>query len=524
MTKKYFITLLLICNLHILFAGKVDRAFRHLEKQNFDKAKELLDEASIELSNSVTVEYGLSLIYYHLESPFHDIRSAYIHIKHANEIYPNISNEEYELMTDNKVSIDDIQELKNKVEVSLLSPYLKKGTVTALNFYIKKYEDAGNIEEAIKWKNKLAFEEAQREGTAKAYDAFINKYPQAEQVAIAERQRSKLAYIELLEKEKELDKVIKEKIDAENSALKKTTEDQKNRIALLVAVITVVVLLLGMSIFSFLKIRQANIEIKEQKETIEEKNNQIMDSIKYAKFIQEAILPKTTILKEYFEDAFVFYRPKDIVSGDFYWFAETNDKIMVAAVDCTGHGVPGAFMSMIGHTLLNQIVHIKGILKPSEILFELRREVIKSLNQRADDNYGRDGMDMALISFDKNSYTLEFSGAYNPLYIVKNDKLIQVKADRQPISIHFSKTDKPFTNHSMNLEKGDRLYIFSDGYADQFGGEKDKKYSYKRLRNDLIAMGSLKGEEQKNALTKNIDDWMGDKKPIDDMLVIGLKV
>jgi serine phosphatase RsbU (regulator of sigma subunit) len=284
--------------------------------------------------------------------------------------------------------------------------------------------------------------------------------------------------------------------------------------------------------------RLKNVELKKAYEEIEEKNKNILDSINYAKRIQEAILPSEEEFKTILPGSFVLYKPKDVVSGDFYWISKKGNKIFFAAVDCTGHGVPGALMSMIGNTLLNEIVDEKGITKPSFILDMLTESVIKSLKQTGAEGENKDGMDIAICVLENNK--LEFAGANNPLWIVKGSafgvqsskstlnpepgtlNLLEIKGDKQPVGISISDA-KPFTNHTVDLNPGDRVYIFTDGYADQFGGAKGKKFKYKQLQEKLLSTAARSMKEQKEILDKDFESWKGALEQVDDVLVIGFK-
>jgi serine phosphatase RsbU (regulator of sigma subunit) len=269
------------------------------------------------------------------------------------------------------------------------------------------------------------------------------------------------------------------------------------------------------------KITERTLQLKNAFLEIEEKNKDIQDSIVYAKRIQEAILPAKELKHKLFPNAFVLYQPRDIVSGDFYWFTEKNGKRLIAAVDCTGHGVPGAFMSLIGSTILNEIVNVQGIIKPSQILNKLRDQIIHSLKQK--DGNNKDGMDISLLCFNENENIVEFAAANNPLWIIRNNEVIEVKADKQPVG--YSGFDlKDFTNHSLKLEKGDMVYLFSDGYADQFGGVKGKKYKYNTLKNFLISINHLSVAEQESKLLEEFSNWKGDLEQVDDVCIIGIKI
>lgn len=268
------------------------------------------------------------------------------------------------------------------------------------------------------------------------------------------------------------------------------------------------------------EIANKNKELEHQKVEIEEKNKDIMDSIIYAKRIQNTILPSKERLNQYFSDYFVLYKPKDIVSGDFYWSVEKNGKYLFSAVDCTGHGVPGAFVSIVGSNSLNRCVNEFNLIRPAEILNKLRELVIEAFEQEGSSNV-KDGMDIALCSIDFETGTLEYAGANNALYIVRKGQILETKADKQPIGAfeHL----RPFTNHEIKLEKGDRIYVFSDGYVDQFGGPKGKKFKSKAFKKVLSEVYDMPMREQKKILDKTIKEWQGNLEQIDDICVFGVK-
>lgn len=272
------------------------------------------------------------------------------------------------------------------------------------------------------------------------------------------------------------------------------------------------------------ELKKTYTEIETQRNQILEKNKQITDSIRYAKRIQEAILPGVHEWHQCLPDSFVLYLPKDIVSGDFYWIEKRNGKIVVAAVDCTGHGVPGAFMSIIGNNLLNQIVREHGITKPAEILDHLRIGISKMLNQESGEFHVHDGMDISICRFDPASMILEYAGAYNPLYLIRDGDLKEVKADKISIGVVGDKHFQPFSNHELKLYKGDQVYLFSDGYADQFGGPRGKKFKYIQLKNLLRSVTQLTMKEQGEKLKETIETWKGNLEQVDDIMVIGFKV
>ncbi len=267
------------------------------------------------------------------------------------------------------------------------------------------------------------------------------------------------------------------------------------------------------------KVEERTTEVVSKSIELQEKNRDITASIRYAERIQRAMLPP----ENYYNDTFVLFMPKDIVSGDFYWMYDAGDKQFVAVVDCTGHGVPGAFMSIIGHNSLNKIVKESGIRKPSEILDHLNIEVVHALLQRHEKAV-RDGMDISIISFDTKNRYVEFAGAYQPLYLVRNSEVIIYKPDRFPIGMIDGQENKVFTNTRIEVQKGDMLYLFTDGYADQFGGEEEKKFKTINIRCLLSEICNCPEEEQKRLLEKTIREWMGDLQQVDDILFVGTRV
>jgi serine phosphatase RsbU (regulator of sigma subunit) len=284
---------------------------------------------------------------------------------------------------------------------------------------------------------------------------------------------------------------------------------------------SIIVGLLLVVFFSFFLYRQYR-EKQRAHHLLEEKNKEITDSIRYAKHIQESILPPAEVVKTCLPDSFVLYLPKDIVSGDFYWIDKKDNRTFVAAVDCTGHGVPGAFMSIVGHSLLQQAVNEKGLRQPSLILDELNLGVLHTLRQDQLSS-SRDGMDIALCCIDFQNRVMEYAGAYNPLWLVREGKLEEIKANRHPVGF-VSGTPEPFTNHVIPVKANDVIYIFSDGYADQFGGEKGKKFRYRELQNLLISICGKPMNEQRDILEQAFLKWKGDLEQVDDILIIGIRL
>lgn len=259
---------------------------------------------------------------------------------------------------------------------------------------------------------------------------------------------------------------------------------------------------------------------------LEVRNRDITDSINYAQRIQKAILPSVELRQEIFPESFLVFIPKDVVSGDFYWYGEKNGKKIVAAVDCTGHGVPGAFMSMMGYAFLNEIISERGITAPDQILNELRNLVIRTMKQTGASGEAKDGMDISLVSIDTINNTLECSGANNPLWICrknKHDAMEVIAPEKRSIGYHLGK-GLPFAKNVINIEQGDVIYLFTDGYADQFGGPKGKKFKYKPLQNLLLKMTDLPMNEREEVLNKTFMDWKGSLEQVDDVCVLGIKI
>ncbi len=285
-------------------------------------------------------------------------------------------------------------------------------------------------------------------------------------------------------------------------------------------------------IISRLALKHSNEQLVTKNEIIEEKNKEIIDSINYAKRIQQALIIPSEVLKKKVPSSFVYFQPKDIVSGDFYWLAELsttrenelNEELVVFCVaDCTGHGVPGAFMSLIGIKILNQSIKEKNINSPAEALDFLNKQVFETINKHSDENnLVRDGMDAVLFSINFRKLSLSFSGANNPIYIVRNKEIIEIKGDKQPIGAYANQNN--FTNVLFQLEENDLIYASSDGFADQFGGEEGKKMKSKRFKEKLIECAELPIDEQKIVLENYFQNWKGKLDQLDDICVLGIKI
>lgn len=324
---------------------------------------------------------------------------------------------------------------------------------------------------------------------------------------------------ELKEKELEQERLKREEEEKRNALIKKQNEELEGKVQERTYELAE----------ANQELQQINEEMSLTMETlqekniiIEQKNKAIGDSINYARRIQSAMLPQDEDLKASVSDSFILFRPRDIVSGDFYWFAQKGNTTIIAAIDCTGHGVPGAFMSLIANELLNHIVHDNHITIPNEILQELHKGIRKALKQKETRN--RDGMDMALVSIRQKEKKLLFAGARNPLVYFQNNELHIIKGDKVSIGGEQKEKERLFTNHEVTLDSPLTFYIFSDGYQDQFGGFEGRKLSPRRLRETFHKIYQNPFQEQKEELNLLFDNWRGEEEQIDDVLIIGVKV
>jgi PAS domain S-box-containing protein len=269
--------------------------------------------------------------------------------------------------------------------------------------------------------------------------------------------------------------------------------------------------------------KKAELKLLEKNTELIQHNKDIQDSIQYASRIQEAILPDVQKIKNAFKDAFVLYQPKDVVSGDYYFFYQRSNKAFVAAVDCTGHGVPGALMSFIANGALKEVIIKKGVEDPAEILYALDEELYLALNKSKDGVVSIDGMDVAIGVYDFVEQTFSYAGAFRPVLVVRDNELIELDASRYPIGFYADVT-KVFTTHTIDIKQNDAFYFFTDGYCDQFGGEKMKKFNRKRFKELLLSAQDMEMSEQEAYLQYVIKNWRQDESQTDDILVMGIKL
>ncbi len=269
--------------------------------------------------------------------------------------------------------------------------------------------------------------------------------------------------------------------------------------------------------------KNAELNLLLKHKMLEQQNLEILASIRYARRIQESILPDKNKIASAFADAFVLYQPKDVVSGDFYFFHQRGSKTFMVAVDCTGHGVPGALMTMIANSILKEVIVTRGIEDPAEILYAVDRELYIELNKDDGRDISRDGMDVAITVTDSETKMLQYAGAFRPMLLIRGQEIIEFQANRFPIGF-YGDTEKVFTSHEFQLQAGDAYYLFTDGFCDQFGGEQKKKFNRKRFKELLLSVQSMSFDEQEGFLQYALLNWRQDEPQVDDILVIGMKV
>jgi serine phosphatase RsbU (regulator of sigma subunit) len=382
-----------------------------------------------------------------------------------------------------------------------------------LNAVSEKYESAKRLS--------LCYEKIHNQDSSFHY---LKTYVHIKEEVIGEeRQR------ELFRKESqyEYDKKLQKQKLIRQAQQAMAAEKQKRQLLIIIAVVFVLIIVVVFAIILNKRLRTTRLQkqlIEQQKISIEIKNKEIIDSITYAKRIQDAMLTSQSYIEhelaKYGAESFIVFKPKDIVSGDFYWFHIEGDELFYMTADSTGHGVPGGFMSMLGINLLSEIVVERKIKDPGTVLNLMRDEIIKSL--KTDDGFSKDGMDGVFCKINFKTKVLEYAASNNPFYIVSNETLNEYKSQKMPIG--YMEKIQPFETKRVNLIKGDVIYSFTDGYADQFGGEKGKKYKYSQLKNVFISINSLSTKLQKTELEKSFETWKGVLEQVDDVCIIGIRL
>jgi serine phosphatase RsbU (regulator of sigma subunit) len=401
----------------------------------------------------------------------------------------------------------------SKRSLELATASSLKEQIAAANLQLSElYEQAGNWEEALRYyKNHILYRDSIRNLEAIQQMADVRT-----DFEVAQKQSE----VDLLTRQRRNQKVIN----------------------ILATATLVLIIMLAIGLYRrYIFIKNTNVKISTQRDEIESQRDllethrdlvvlqkdEIIESINYAQRIQSAMLPPETYFSELFKDHFILYKPRDIVSGDFYWIKQVKHYIVLVVADCTGHGVPGAFMSMLGMSNLNEIVQRREITQANQVLNELRTQIKVSLRQHGKRDESKDGIDMAICVLDLKSMEMQYAGANIPLYVIKNVKgtpgLKEIKPDQMPLG-YYQSTDISFVNHDIQLDKGDAFYMFSDGYIDQKGGKEEKKFLSKNFKNLLLEIHDQAMPDQKEMLEKTLSDWMGDHTQIDDLLVIGVRV
>ncbi len=530
--KKYYNKSLEISrvlkNRNDISASLMEVATMEIYAKDYTNAQSHLEEA-LQIANSLNDARLLRTCYRLLSQLY----QAYGNKKKSQEYYDNF------LIYDKHVKEEDARKREEKANKTITEEKKKS------QILIEEKELQSLKFKALELEKK--FREDSLARTIKAKE---------DSLARVEEEKARFAKLnELLEKESEFKetKIKQQELEAQQAKMKLYGA---------IAGIALLALLIIVAVVAFIQKRKANrlleqqkieIEIKSEQikhkndeledamEKIQYQNKNIMQSINYAQRIQEAMMPKQETMQVLFKDSFIFFKPRDIVSGDFYWFKEvvpkekgveyeseqlasvadlTHEKYVVAAVDCTGHGVPGAFMSMLGYNLLNDIVG-KGVIEPHEILSDLHKGIRSSLNQDATQN--RDGMDMALCVIDPKEKIVEYAGAQNPLIYIQDGKLYRVRGNKYPVG-GFQVENHEYTKHIIKVDKPTTFYIFSDGFHDQFGGPNGRKFMTKNFRDLLYEIYNMPMEEQKNILDLVINEWKGDNEQTDDILVIGFRL
>ncbi len=421
----------------------------------------------------------------------------------------------------------------------------KRGELVSLNNIAGIHKSLGNCTQSLELAKKalpLAIELGDKEDLKTVYEIlavcsyntgnYKSSYDYLQEFIIIKdtlTTENNFRSVQELEKKYNTEKQDQEiKLLQKNNIIKDIELDQakKQRLYFLL-ILSLAIIIISLSIFAFVKIRKQNHVLTDNKKFIELRNAQlesqkkeIVDSINYAKRIQDAMLKEEEYVSTHLPPHFILFKPKDIVSGDFYWALEKDNFLYLAAADCTGHGVPGAFLTLLGTSFLNEINAVDKLLSPAEILNQLRDKIVKELGNQG---RTRDGMDISLIRINLKTFDSIWAGAYNPLWIIKNNaEFIEITADKQPVG--YNEITSGFTDHSLQLIKGDMIYLFTDGYADQFGGKSGKKFKYRQLHNQLSLIKDLPPDEQKKKLNQVFEEWQGNLEQVDDVLIIGIKL
>lgn len=473
-----------------------------------------------------TNEYDKALKYYEDALDYFKTTNYKIYVAiiqdNIGSIYANKGDFE-KALTYHSEALSIHERLKNNSGISYTNNnignlYMKMGHYSKANSYLRKSldiaEKINDIDQLYQVHHSLS-ENYELLGRYKESLAYFKEYSTLKDSFLNENKQNEIAELEAkYETEKKEAQIKLQELELE----RKEAELKRNKVEQLAFIISLSLITI---IVIILAIRYR--EKRKSNKILAEKNRNITESITYARKIQSAVLPPEDLINEMLPEHFILYKPRDIVSGDFYWITRIKNKTIVAAADCTGHGVPGAFMSVLGFTLLNEVVSDLEEIKPHIILNKLRFKVKNALRQEGNVYEAQDGIDIALCVIDQENLMLEYSGAHNPMIIFKNGELVKVKGDRMPVGYQI-KGDESFTNHEIKFSKGDMLYLYSDGYIDQFGGKKGSRFKAGNFEKILNTIHTKPVDSQKNYLDKTLNDWKGEFDQIDDILVMGIRL
>lgn len=481
---------------------------------------------------------NIGIAYYYLDI----LDSVLISFERSLDIYIKLDNKKGQ--TRPLFNIGEIYSEKGDFETALeyyeRSLTLEKevgymsGYATSLVYIGEIYSSLGDYSKAIEYQHEgieILEKMDLRRDLLDAYEAITETFKQSGYFDSAFHYQT--ASISLkdslfsLEKSKqisELETLYETEKKEQQIALQQTRIEFKNKQTY--SLLVILLLTFGLTIYVIYTSRgrrKANLLLSEKNELLSTHNKLITNSITYGSFIQNTILPDKSLFEKVFKDSFIFYKPKDIVSGDFYWLSHRKDQIIIAVADCTGHGVPGAFMSLLGHSFLNEITDIQGITQPDKILNKLREKIIGTLKQKDSDRFSRDGIELAVCSIDTKNKQIDYSGAYSPVIVYSGKKITELKPNKMPIGFHLTRKSK-FALQTISYKKGDLLYFFTDGYYDQFGGPQNKKYGQKRFKALIDSNHHLPMDEQLYAFEHGFKNWLGEEEQIDDVTVVGVKL
>ena len=529
----------------VYLAANQNQKAKSIFKKSYEYAASNKDTASMitALSNVAATCFYVnqydSILYYSklqlaLDSNHHGIETTYGHLSAAYEGLDNIDSAMIYIDLSLQINPDNTTELSRKADL-----LMKTGaTDDALKIYKRLEKAANRVGNISRLESSYGRLTAFFEKTAQ-FDSALIYYRKEVALADSIQKMSNLAAIEEINTKYETGKKEAEII--------RQRAELKQRQYFEYALALGILMLTALGIVIYLRYREkskANViisefndelnqrneelasqrdEIERQKDKIELAHEEITDSINYAKRIQNAILPSEKQISTHLPKSFFLYKPKDVVSGDFYWIHPVDDKILFAAVDCTGHGVPGAFVSIVAYNLLNKMIEELNLVQPAEILTNLNKYLADALTQQGELDV-KDGMDISLCLLDKNRLTLEYSGANNPLYIIRDGQLLETKANKMAVGSYYFRDDKTFTNHIIKLENSDCIYSFTDGFADQFGGPKGKKFMYGKFKKLLLEISTNEPLKQKELLLQEFESWKGNHEQLDDVCIIGVKI